>query len=123
LSYNWTAAASAPEAKTIDKSDYEKQLDKQMSEGDDPDKKQRLQRELDRERARRKRQQAANQYAADVASQLKAQKVADNRAHGGSRFNLRIESRHESGRSRKLARPGRAVVRVGLDRRIENAGL
>ncbi len=76
-------------AKPVDKSQYEKDLEKQISETDDPDKKQSLQRDLDRERARREKQDAANQRAAQVASQMKAASVADNRARGGSRFNLR----------------------------------
>jgi hypothetical protein len=76
-------------AKQVDKSDYEKQLEKEISDTDDPDRKAQLQRDLDRERARRAREQAANDRAAQVASQLKAEKVADSRMHGGSRFNLR----------------------------------
>ena len=76
-------------AKPVDKSQYEKDLEKQISETDDPDRKQSLQRDLDRERARREKQDAANQRAAQFASQMKAAKVADNRERGGSRFNLR----------------------------------
>lgn len=75
--------------KVVDKSDYEKQLEKQISQTDDPAKKAQLQRDLDRERARRQRQNAANQSDAQIASQIKAQKVADKRLRGGSRFNLR----------------------------------
>jgi hypothetical protein len=80
-------------AKPVEKSDYEKNLEKQISETDDEDKKRSLQRDLDRERARRERQDAANQNAANVASQLKAQQVAENRTRGGSRFNLRWSGR------------------------------
>lgn len=76
-------------AKTIDKSAYEKQLEKQIADTTDPDKKRSLQRDLDRERARRERQDANNQAAAQIASQIKAQQVAENRTRGGSRFNLR----------------------------------
>jgi len=76
-------------AKTVDKSDYEKQLEKEIANTDDPDKKRQLQRDLDRERSRRERENAANQRAAQVASQMKSQEVADKRMHGGSRFNLR----------------------------------
>ncbi len=76
-------------AKTVDKSDYEKQLEQQIANTTDEDKKRSLQRDLDRERARRERQNANNQAAAQVASQIKAQQVADNRMRGGSRFNLR----------------------------------
>ncbi len=51
--------------------------------------KRQLQRDLDRERSRRERQDANNRSAAQVASQIKAQQIADQRLHGGSRFNLR----------------------------------
>jgi hypothetical protein len=76
-------------AKPVEKSDYEKSLEKQIADTDDPDKKQQLQRDLDRERARRERQDAVNQQQAQYASQVKAQTVAQNRSAGGSRFNLR----------------------------------
>ncbi len=75
--------------RVLDKSDYEKQLEKQISQTTDPDKKRQLQRDLDRERARRERQNAINQNNAQVASQIKAARVADKRLTGGSRFNLR----------------------------------
>ena len=76
-------------AKTVPKSDYEKSLEQQIANTDDPDKRRQLQRDLDRERARRERQDAINQSAAQVASQIKAQQVMDKRMQGGSRFNLR----------------------------------
>jgi hypothetical protein len=76
-------------AKQVEKSDYEKQLEQQISQTDDPDKKTQLQRDLDREQAKRRREQQANDRAAQVASQLKAEQVAEKRAQGGSRFNLR----------------------------------
>lgn len=75
--------------RTVDKSDYEKSLERQIANTDDSDKKAQLQRDLDRERARRQRQDSANQQAAQVASQIKAQQVMDKRLQGGSRFNLR----------------------------------
>jgi hypothetical protein len=77
------------DAKVAEKSDYEKDLENQIANTDDPDKKADLQRQLDRERARRQRQDAINQQQAAYASQQKAQVVAQNRANGGSRFNLR----------------------------------
>jgi hypothetical protein len=76
-------------AKDVDKSDYEKRLEKQISNTTDPDQKRALQRDLDRERARRRRQEDNNQAAAQIASQIKTQQVAENRLRGGSRFNLR----------------------------------
>jgi hypothetical protein len=77
------------DAKVADKSDYEKDLENQIANTDDPDKKADLQRQLDRERARRERQNSINQQQATYASQQKAAEVAQNRVNGGSRFNLR----------------------------------
>ncbi len=76
-------------AKSVDKSDYEKQLERDIANTTDEDQRRRLQRDLDRERARRQRQESDNQDAALVASQIKSQKVADDRLRSGSRFNLR----------------------------------
>jgi hypothetical protein len=76
-------------AKPVEKSAYEKDLERQIANTDDPDLKRKLQRDLDRERSRRERQDADNRNAAQIASQIKAQKVADDRTRGGSRFNLR----------------------------------
>ncbi|MGB7730645.1 MAG: hypothetical protein WBL50_21630 [Candidatus Acidiferrum sp.] len=76
-------------AKPVEKSAYEKDLENQIANTDDPDKKASLQHDLDRERARRERQDASNQRQAQYASQQKAAAVAQNRATGGSRFNLR----------------------------------
>jgi len=76
-------------AKTVEKSNYERQLERDIANTDDPDQRRDLQRQLDRERDRRRRQDAANERAAQVASQIKSQQVAQNRVQGGSRFNLR----------------------------------
>jgi hypothetical protein len=76
-------------AKPLEKSDYEKDLESQIANTDDPDKRAQLQRTLDRERARRERQDSINQHQAQIASQVKTQQVAQNRMTGGSRFNLR----------------------------------
>jgi len=73
----------------IEKSSYERQLESDIRNTSDPQKKRDLQRELDRVRYRREREQAADNRAAQIASQLKAQEVADKRIRGGSRFNLR----------------------------------
>ncbi len=75
--------------KTIEKSSYEKQLERDIANTTDDDQRRKLQRDLDRERSRRERQEADNRAAAQIASQIKAQKVADDRLRGGSRFNLR----------------------------------
>lgn len=76
-------------AKPVEKSAYEKDLENQIANTDDPDKKAPLQRDLDRERASRERLDAYNQRQAQYASQQKAAVVAQNRTTGGSRFNLR----------------------------------
>jgi hypothetical protein len=73
----------------VDKSNYEKQLERDIRDTSDPQRRRDLQRELDRVRTRREREQRYDDRAAQVASQLKAQQVADNRIRGGSRFNLR----------------------------------
>jgi hypothetical protein len=82
-------SSSTVNPQTVDKSDYEKQLERDIANSTDDDQRRRLQRDLDRERARRQRQEDDNRNAAQVASQIKAQKVADQRLQGGSRFNLR----------------------------------
>jgi hypothetical protein len=73
----------------VEKSSYERQLENDIRNETDPQKRRDLQRELDRVRYRREREQAADDRAAQIASQLKAQEVADKRLRGGSRFNLR----------------------------------
>jgi hypothetical protein len=82
-------SSSTVTPQTVDKSNYEKQLERDIANTTDDDQRRRLQRDLDRERARRQRQEDDNRAAAQVASQIKAQKVADQRLQGGSRFNLR----------------------------------
>ncbi|CAN5606649.1 hypothetical protein BH10ACI4_BH10ACI4_33640 [soil metagenome] len=71
------------------KSQYERDLEDQISRVKDSDQKRRLERDLARVRSRRQQMDADNQNAAMVASQIKAQQVAQNRLGGGSRFNLR----------------------------------
>jgi hypothetical protein len=81
---NTTVTATA-----VPKSQYEKDLEKQLSQTTDDKKRRELQQDLDRERSRRERQDAQNQSAAQIASQIKEQQVAAKRLQGGSRFNLR----------------------------------
>jgi hypothetical protein len=82
-------SSSTVNPQSVDKSNYEKQLERDIANSTDDDQRRRLQRDLDRERARRQRQEDDNRNAAQVASQIKAQKIADQRLQGGSRFNLR----------------------------------
>jgi hypothetical protein len=73
----------------VEKSNYEKQLERDIRNESDPQRRRDMQRELDRVRNRRDREQAADNRAAMIASQLKAQQITDKRTRGGSRFNLR----------------------------------
>ena len=75
--------------KITEKSDYEKQLERDIANTTDDDKRRDLQRDLDRERARRQRQDDANRRDAQIASLARQDQVANDRAGGGSRFNLR----------------------------------
>jgi hypothetical protein len=71
------------------KTDYERDLERQLDVTNNPDQRNRIQRDLERARSRRESQNAASTSDARIASELKAQQVADKRLHGGSRFNLR----------------------------------
>jgi hypothetical protein len=73
----------------VEKSSYEKQLERDINNTTDPQRRRDLQRQLDYERSRRDRDQRADDRAAAIASQLKVQQVAEKRLRGGSRFNLR----------------------------------
>ncbi len=73
----------------VGQSEYERQLERDIRNTSDENRRRALQRDLDRERSRREREQAADNRAAQIASQMKAQQVADKRMRGGSRFNLR----------------------------------
>jgi hypothetical protein len=85
----WDDSSTTVAPYRVDKSSYERQLERDISNTTDPQKRRDLQRELDRVRQRREREQRADDRAAQIASQLKAQQVADKRIRGGSRFNLR----------------------------------
>ncbi len=76
----------------VDKSNYEKQLERDLRNTTDPQRRRDLQRELDYARSRREREQRADDRAAQIASQMKTQQVADKRIRGGSRFNMRWNS-------------------------------
>jgi hypothetical protein len=85
----WDDSSTTVTPYHVDKSSYEKQLERDINNTTDPQKRRDLQRELDYARSRREREQRADDRAAAIASQLKAQQVADKRLRGGSRFNLR----------------------------------
>jgi len=88
----WDDSSTTVTPYHVDKSNYEKQLERDIRDTSDPQKRRDLQRELDRVRNRREREQRADDRAAVIASELKAQQVADRRTRGGSRFNLRWPS-------------------------------
>jgi hypothetical protein len=85
----WDDSSTTVTPYHVDKSNYEKQLERDLRNETDPQRRRDLQRELDRARSRRDRDQAADDRAAMIASQLKAQQVEEKRMRGGSRFNLR----------------------------------
>jgi hypothetical protein len=85
----WDDASTTVTPYHVEKGSYEKQLERDIRNETDPQKRRDLERELDRARYRREREQAADDRAASIASQLKAQQVMEKRMRGGSRFNLR----------------------------------
>ena len=76
---------------TASKSKRERDLEKLVKDEDDPARKRRLQRELDDLRADREREDARNQAAAATASEAKKARIAIDRLHSGSRFNIRYQ--------------------------------
>jgi hypothetical protein len=75
------------------KSDREKELESQISNTDDQDQKDRLQRELDYLRRQRERDDQRNRALAQQAAEIKKIKVDQDRATGGSRFNLKYDGK------------------------------
>ena len=85
----WDDSSTTVTPYHVDKSSYERQLEQDIRNTTDPQRRRDLQRELDRVRSRREHEQRADDRAAAIASELKAQQVAEKRMRGGSRFNLR----------------------------------
>jgi hypothetical protein len=77
--------------KPEDKSSREKDLEAQIRNTDDPDQKQRLQRQLDSLVRQRERDDARNKAIAEHAAAIKKEQVNEDRARGGSRFNLKYD--------------------------------
>jgi hypothetical protein len=73
----------------VPKSQREKDLEKWVKTEDDPYRRARLQRELDDLRTARERQDAANKATAATAAEAKKARIANDRLHSGSRFNIR----------------------------------
>ena len=76
-----------------DKSDREKELERQLSNETDPDRRRSLQRELDYVRAERERRDAYNRARAEDDAAMRTQQVDMKRQQGGSRFNIRLDAR------------------------------
>jgi hypothetical protein len=81
-----TGSVSVP---TTSKSRREKDLEKLVKDETDPSRKRRLQSELDGLRNDREREDSRNKAAAAVAEEAKKARIATNRLHSGSRFNIR----------------------------------
>jgi len=75
------------------KSDREKDLENQIANTDDPDKKTDLQRELDYVRRQRERDDQRNKAIAEDAARDKKDRVDQDRMKGGSRFNLKFDGK------------------------------
>ena len=76
-----------------DKSDREKELERQLSNESDPDRRRSLQRELDYVRADRDRRDAYERARAEDDAARRSQQVAIKRQQGGSRFNIHVDAR------------------------------
>jgi len=77
---------------SVSKSNREKDLEKLVKDETDRDRKRRLQRELDDLRRAREREDARNKAQAETASEVKKARIARERLHGGSRFNIRYQN-------------------------------
>ena len=76
-----------------DKSDREKELENQLSNESDPDRRRSLQRELDHVRSDRARRDAYNHARAEDDAAMRTQQLDMKRQQGGSRFNIRMDTR------------------------------
>lgn len=74
---------------TASKSRRERDLEQLVKDESDADRRRRLQRELDGLRSDREREDARNRAAAATAEEAKKARIATNRLHSGSRFNIR----------------------------------
>jgi hypothetical protein len=77
----------------VGKSNREKELENQLRNENDPNRRRSLQRELDYVRVERERRDAYERARAEEDAAFRAQQVGIKRQQGGSRFNLRIDAR------------------------------
>jgi hypothetical protein len=75
------------------KSQREKDLEDQLKHTDDRDERDRIQRKLDDIRRQRERDDQRNRALAERTAAIKRDRVADERAKGGSRFNLKYDAK------------------------------
>ena len=75
------------------KSNRERELENQLRNENDPNRRRSLQRELDYVRAERERRDAYERARAEEDAAFRAQQVGIRRQQGGSRFNVRIDAR------------------------------
>lgn len=73
----------------VDKSDREKELERDVRDERDDHRRRELQRDLDEIREHRERENRRIDEERERASEVKRLEIADRRLHGGSRFNLR----------------------------------
>ena len=76
-------------AVTVPKSNREKELERLVRDETDRDRKRRLERELSDLRSDREREDSRNRAVAASAEEAKKARIATNRLHSGSRFNIR----------------------------------
>jgi hypothetical protein len=76
-----------------EKSDREKELENQLNNETDPDRRRSLQRELDYVRSERDRRDAYERARAENDAARRAQQLAIKRQQGGSRFNIHVDAR------------------------------
>jgi hypothetical protein len=74
------------------KTQREKDLEKEVKNETDPARRKRLQRELDDLRSEREREDSRNQARTASANEAKKERIAIDRLHGGSRFNIRYQN-------------------------------
>jgi hypothetical protein len=79
--------------KPAEKSDREKELENQLQNETDPDRRRDLQRELDFVRSRRERDDDRNKAIADHQMAIDRDRIAQARLQGGSRFNLQYSGK------------------------------
>lgn len=77
---------------SVGKSNREKDLERAIKSETDQARKRRMQSELDDLRREREREDRRNQASTTAASEAKKQRIAEQRLHGGSRFNIRYQN-------------------------------